>query len=489
MTTPRVLIVEDEILVADHIRRSLEKSGYSIAAMVSSGEESIEKAGELHPDIVLMDIVLKGKMDGIEAADQIKSRFNIPVVYLTAYSDDETLLRAKVSEPFGYLLKPFNDRDLHSTLQVALYKHELEAKLRESHEWLFTTLKSIGDAVIATNSEGNIRFMNPLAEGLTKWEEKDALGRPFTDIFNITNKETRERVENPLGEVFREGAAFEPEAETVLIAKDGSEHLIDDGGAPIKDDHGNTIGAVIVFHDITKRRKLEERLARAEKLASIGLLASELAHKLRNPLTVVKSSTQLCMDEFSVSDDVREVLEVIKRNAEATDRIIFDLLNYAHPRKYRIDLHSIHRTANKAIHALQTDFSQQDIEVIKQYGRNIPKIECDEERLVEVFTNIFLNSLQAIREDGKIIISTRYNSSENQVEVGVRDNGVGILKEHLKKVFDPFFSTKETGTGLGLYICHQIMEDHNGTISIESRRNRGTTVTLTSPAALDGRKE
>lgn len=488
MADPKILIVEDEVIVAENIRRNLEKLGYSVPAMAFSGEESVEKVQEFNPDLVLMDIVLKGKMDGIEAAEEIRSRFNIPVVYLTAYSDDKTLLRAKISEPFGYILKPFNERELRTTIQIALHKHELETELKESRQWLLTTLKSIGDAVIATDSEGNIRFMNPVAEGLTKWEEKDALGKPFTDIFNIVSEKKRERVEDPVTTIFREGGVVELANETVLIAKDGSERFITDNGARIKDDRGGTMGAVIVFRDVTRQRKLEERLTRAEKLASLGLLASELAHKLRNPLTVIKSSTQFCMDEFSISDDVREILEVIRRNTEATDRIVYDLLNYAHPRKYEIDSHSIHRTVNKALHALQTDFSQQDIEVVKRYGRRIPKTEHDEERLVEVFINILLNSLQAIRAEGKIVVSTHHDAPKNRVEISIKDNGIGILKEHIAKVFDPFFSTRKTGTGLGLHICHQIVNEHHGSISINSKRNAGTTVTVTLPVVSNERE-
>ena len=118
-----------------------------------------------------MDIVLKGDMDGVEAAEQIRARFNIPIIYLTAYSDDKTLERAKITEPFGYIIKPFEEREFNSTIEIALYKHKMESKLRESEEWLATTLRSIGDAVISTDREGFVTFINPAAEVLTGWKD------------------------------------------------------------------------------------------------------------------------------------------------------------------------------------------------------------------------------------------------------------------------------------------------------------------------------
>jgi len=169
MGKAQILIVEDERIVAHDIEKSLRNLGFDVCASVPSGEEALEKAEGQRPDLVLMDIMLKGDMNGIEAAEQIRSRFNIPVVYLTAYADEEVLERAKITEPFGYIIKPFEERELGSAIKMALYKHKMERKLKESEEWFSTTLKSIGDAVITTDKEGRVTFMNPVAESLTGW--------------------------------------------------------------------------------------------------------------------------------------------------------------------------------------------------------------------------------------------------------------------------------------------------------------------------------
>lgn len=254
MAPAQILIVEDESIVAEDIHDSLQNLGYIAAATVSSGEEAIAKAEEIHPSLVLMDIKLEGAMDGVEAARHIRSRFDIPVIYLTAYADEETLEQAKVTESYGYILKPFQERELRASVEMALYKHQMESKSREKERWLGTTLKSIGDAVIATDRKERITFMNPVAETLTGWKEKDALGKDLTEVFTIENKQTGVLVESPAAKALRKGDIVDLENHTALIAKDRTEIPILDSAAPIRDEKGNIAGAVLVFRHLNQRR-------------------------------------------------------------------------------------------------------------------------------------------------------------------------------------------------------------------------------------------
>src|SRR5574341_995615 len=208
MPEKRVLVVEDERIVAEDIRRSLQNMGYTVTSVANSGDMAIKKVEEGKPDLVLMDIVLKGKMDGIEAANHIRSRFNIPIVYLTAYSDEKILERAKITQPFGYIIKPFRERDLKINIEIALYKHKIETRLKESKSWFSTTLKSIGDAVIAADSKGCVVFMNPVARLLTGWDLKDAMGKPLNEVYKAVNEETGEQIENHIMSMIREGINF-----------------------------------------------------------------------------------------------------------------------------------------------------------------------------------------------------------------------------------------------------------------------------------------
>ena len=240
MTKADILIVEDDRIVAEDIKISLKKLGFGVSGIVSSGEEALKSVETEHPDLVLMDIILEGEMNGTEAAGQVQTLFNIPVVYVTAYADEDMLARAKITEPFGYIVKPFEDIELNSAIEIALYKHKMETKLKESEAWLSTTLRSIGDAVIATDKKGFVTFMNPVAQSLTGWKQEEAVGISLQDVFHILNEETREPVENPVDKVIRKDSVVGLANHTLLIAKDGKEIPIDDSGAPIRDEKGNT---------------------------------------------------------------------------------------------------------------------------------------------------------------------------------------------------------------------------------------------------------
>lgn len=261
----RILVVEDEIIIAEDIQRKLKTMGYDVSAIVSSGEEAIKKIKENIPDLILMDIVIYGKMDGIETAGQIHSLFDIPVVYLTAYADEKTLERAKITEPFGYLIKPFKERELQITIEIALYKHEMEKKLKESerrlrekNQWLAAVIESIGDAVIATDPEGTIILMNPIAEALTGWDQNEALGKTLTDVFNIISEENDIKIEDPVTKAIREDMFYGLADGTVLITKQGIKLPVDIIGSTIKIDGNRIIGIVLIFYDIIERNRIYE---------------------------------------------------------------------------------------------------------------------------------------------------------------------------------------------------------------------------------------
>jgi len=260
-----ILIVEDEGIVAKDIKDILQHLGHSVVATVDSGEDAIKEAVKSRPDLVLMDIVLHGPMDGVEAAERIRAAVDIPVIYLTAYEDDRTLQRAKVTEPHGYVLKPFEERELRITIEMALYKHMMERRLRESRKWFATLLNSIGDGVVAVDVGGVVKFMNPVAEELTGWRRENAAGRDLGTVFNIVSEKNGHKVENPVARVLREGIIVGLANDTVLIARDGTRRPIKDSAAPIKDEDGNLLGVILAFHDVTEERRAEESLRRSNQ--------------------------------------------------------------------------------------------------------------------------------------------------------------------------------------------------------------------------------
>ncbi|MCR4437792.1 MAG: PAS domain S-box protein [bacterium] len=256
----RILVVEDVAITAMDIKRRLQGLGYEVVGVAASGEDAIAKAENERPDLVLMDIKLKGEMDGVQAAEEVRRRMDIPVVYLTAYSDETTLQRAKVTQPFGYVLKPFEERELHTAVEMALYRHTLERRLRESEQWLATTLRSIGDAVVATDAAGRIVFMNPVAEALVGCTQEEALGKAWNEILTILDEETHDPVSDPVAAVLKDGKPLTLLRTVLVNRRDGRQIPIDDTAAPIRDDSGRILGVVLVFQDVTARREAEERI-------------------------------------------------------------------------------------------------------------------------------------------------------------------------------------------------------------------------------------
>ncbi|HEY9656613.1 MAG TPA: PAS domain S-box protein, partial [Crinalium sp.] len=261
----RILIVEDEIVAALMIRAFLEHSEHTVVESVTSGAEAVRVAAEMQPDLVLMDISLEGGLDGIAAATQIHEQLGIPIIYLTANAEDQTLQRAVATEPFGYLVKPFNQVGLHTTINIALRRYQLEQQLEQAEQWLATTLASIGDGTIATDEHGCITFMNAVAEHLTGWQQSDALGTSAELVLRLIHAETREAIENPLLQAIRQGASVSISEHCVLQTKNGLERAIGDTAAPIRNDKGEITGGVLIFQDITERRQAEALLHRRQE--------------------------------------------------------------------------------------------------------------------------------------------------------------------------------------------------------------------------------
>lgn len=491
MEQTQILVVEDESIVAKDIQKSLQLLNYDVCEVVSSGKEAIEKVRENNPDLVLMDIILKGKMDGIEAAKEIRYSFNIPVVYLTAHADEKTLERAKITEPFGYIIKPFEDRELRTAIEMALYKHRMEKRLKESEEWLSTTLRSIGDAVIATDIEGSVKFMNPTAQNLTGWKQEDATGKPLKDVLNIINEKTGEKVEDPVAKVIRGNVVVSLANDTVLISKDGTRKLIADSSAPIKDDKGNVIGVVLAFRDITEQRKMEEELQKFQRLESIGILAGGIAHDFNNFLQGILGNVSIA--KYAKTED--EVLETLtkaeKASLQATE-LTQQLLTFSRGGDPIKETASITEIIKDSV-----DFALRGSNVKPEFSipNDIWPVEVDKGQISRVIQNLIINANQAMPEGGiiKVRVENTFVDSERTillkkgkyVKIEIEDEGIGIPKEYLAKIFDPYFSTKQkgVGSGLGLTICHYIIRKHGGYITAESELGFGTTFYIYLPAS------
>ncbi|WP_088894918.1 response regulator [Leptolyngbya ohadii] len=241
----KILVVEDERAIARDLKESLEHLGYCVPAIASSSAEAIALAEIWHPDLILMDIVLEdSERDGIETAQEIRDQFRVPVVYLTAHATTTILERAKATDPFGYLLKPFREKDLWVAIETALKRHRLERALHEREEWLSHILSSMGDGVIVFDTESRIRFINPVAESLTGWTETEAIDQPIQHIFHLICEKERSPLLSTLLQTVFHGELFYLLLDTLLITKSGQEVPIFDSAAPLRDRQGVVTGGI-----------------------------------------------------------------------------------------------------------------------------------------------------------------------------------------------------------------------------------------------------
>lgn len=511
MSNANILVVEDESLVAKDIQNRLRKFGYTVSATVNSGEDAIRKTGETSPDLVLMDIQLKGNIDGIEAAQEIYNNFNIPVIYLTANADESTLERAKVTEPFGYIIKPFKEKELKTTIEITLIKHRMEKKLKQSEQWLATVLKSIGDAVIASDRTGVITFMNPAAEVLTGWKQEEAFGVASTDVFNITNAETRITVDNPITQALEAGMSVNLPEQTLLIAKDGTEIPIDDSAAPIRDEKGNITGAVLVFRDISERKEAEE--ARQKQVEQERLVAqlerlnqlkddflSTVSHELRTPISNMKMAIQMLRVSPTVERSQR-YLEILQAECLRETELINGLLDLqrleaaSYP-NFVVEAINLQECINNLIEPFRIRTQQREQYLHLYLSPNLPRLVSDRSSLERILAELLNNACKYTAAEGEIVLNVSPNlgvqeppdatTADQYLASGVVftvSNQAEIPTAELPRIFDKFFRLpggdrwKQGGTGLGLALVQKLVEHLQGNIQVTSEAG-WTTFTL-----------
>jgi PAS domain S-box-containing protein len=360
-------------------------------------------------------------------------------------------------------------------------------EISERRQWFETTLASIGDAVIACDTEGKVQFMNAVAQELTGWPLRDALGRELIEVFRIIHEETREPVENPVDKVRRLQAVTGLANHTVLISRDGTELVIDDSAAPIRDADGEMDGVVLVFRDVSESRRTEAALISSEKLAVAGRLTASIAHEIHNPLDSIANLLFLLEGE---SDRAKraEYLQLAQQELDRTMQITRTLLSlYREPKApVPVDMKEL---AEGVLLLLERRLIQQGIDVERQF-REPAIVEGFPAELRQVFTNVLLNAVEAAGKGGRIRIRIEPVAAQELRGAGavveVWDSGPGISESARPKLFQPFFTTKgENGTGLGLWVSNGIMQKHGGYISISNSRDgdlRGACVSLYIPA-------
>ncbi|MBW4518752.1 MAG: response regulator [Scytolyngbya sp. HA4215-MV1] len=505
-TAVRVLVVEDEWVVAIDVRGCLEELGYLVVAIVASGEEAIIKARELQPDIVLMDIRLEGEMDGIQAAQQIWNELQIPIIYTTGYSDKATVGRATETEPFGYILKPIKESDLYVAMTLALQQQARAIQLREDRKWMATVLKAIGDGVIVTNTQGQVKYLNLVAESLMSCQLQEVLNRPLSQVFSLCDEQTQVPIEHPIIQVLQTGEIAYLINPALLTRQDGSQILIADSAAPLKDDEGAVTGAVMVFRDVTNRQSLQEQsfsILRAQllekemhELQQLAQLKddflSTVSHELRSPLTNIKMAIHLLeinlnrrrlspseSEVNSQSQRIEQYLSILRKECDQELNLVNNLLDLQRleAEVILIELTSIEvgEWMVQIIQAYQERAQERQQRLDVFVPSTLPILVSDISILTRIMTELLTNACKYTPPGEVITVSAE--SVRERLRLVVRNSGIEIPAAELSRIFDKFYRIpvsdrwNQGGTGLGLTLVKKQVIYLGGSIHAESSAN------------------
>lgn len=512
MENNNILIVEDERIVAMDLKQSLSGLGYKNVSITAYGEEAVKLAGQHQTDLVFMDIILKGEMNGIEAARIIQSEYWIPVIYLTAHADSRTIREATSVGTYGYIVKPVEQTELKATIEMALFKFHTEKQLKESEERFKEIFLQNFDAIILFRaSDFSVLDANSAALKLFDFSREELFGGfeiAFANkkMFRLFKEEI---VAFPRGglDVFLDRCH--------LIKKDGAE-IICSIKANIIHLHEDEV-LYCTFRDITDSVRLEEesrllqaKLIQANKMTSLGTLASGIAHEINNPNNFIMSNTQIIdqvwqdavkhlsqkeQDDRNFSlgglqySEVKVLMpQLMKATLEGCRRIKMitdNLKEFSRP----AERGSFDRVAINQV--LEFSFSMLENEIKKSTdrfsfipGENIPEFNGNAQQIEQVVMNLIQNALHALPDrHSSVKITTDFDKSNDMIVVQIIDQGVGMNPKILDRITDPFFTTKQEqgGTGLGLYVSYSIIKKHHGTLEFESQPGAGTAATIKLP--------
>jgi PAS domain S-box-containing protein len=498
--TARVLLVEDERISAFNLQQGLRRLGYDVPSIASSGAAALQIITRDRPDIVLMDIHIEGDIDGIDTASRIPPELMIPVIYLTAYSEDSTLKRAAETKPYGYLLKPFSERELHAMIQMALQRHATElalhnseAELRRSREdfrflfrdnplpmWVYdletTRFIDVNDAAVDTYGYSRDEFLS-------------------LSVFDIRPDEDAAKVRGLLGRDaprYLEASGLRHRRKNgEIIQVDVFSHALEFERRPAR---------VAVAIDVTRRNQVEEQLRQAMKMEAVGQLTGGVAHDFNNLLAIIQGNLELLSEKLSLTPQTAEMMQhalaASERGAILTQRLLaFSRQQPLEPRLVRLS-----EFVRRELVLLNRTLSE-TIEISTKIAPDVWPVLIDPGQLGNAILNLAVNARDAMPEGGLLIIAAEntaldaaYAAENDEVVPGdyvllsITDSGTGMAPEVVKRVFEPFFTTKALGrgTGLGLSMVFGFVKQSGGHIKVYSELGHGTAVKIYLPRAAAG---
>ncbi|VAW33308.1 Sensor protein of zinc sigma-54-dependent two-component system, partial [hydrothermal vent metagenome] len=380
------------------------------------------------------------------------------------------------------------------TFQDITERRQVQAVLDGERERLAVTLRSIGDGVITTDPEGRIMVLNKIAEHMTGWAMEEAVGRPLEEVFRIVDEDERRPLESPAAQVLRSGKIVDLVSGTILLSKDGQELNIADSGAPIHDSRSEVIGVVLVFRDITLEKKIAQESRRMDKLEAIGVLAGGIAHDFNNILAAIMGNVSLALMLTDSSDKRHHLLSQVEKASERAKNLVQQLLTFSrggNPFKTLSTISDIIRESAEFV------LRGSNVKGEFDFAPDLWAVEVDKGQIGQVVQNLVINAVQAMPNGGNIRLScenfslkdseeipfAEYANSERYLRIIISDDGCGMPPEVSSRIFDPYFTTKEKGNGLGMAVTHSVIRKHGGHILVDSKPGEGTAFTIYLPVS------
>jgi len=495
MNKGRVLIVEDETLIAMELKDRLERNNYIICGVIARGEEALGRIEQLKPDLALMDIHLAGALNGIETARQLRKHTDVPVVYLTAYSDPALVEAAAETAPYGYLVKPFEERELRATIDMALYKHMMEQRVRENERRLSTLFDQTVIGIAEINAcTGDFYRLNQRYRDLLGYDQESL---SVADVRLTVDPADLSLEQNALQSMI-EGRIADFSMEKRCAKPGGGTRWIHLTISRLWGAGENPTSYVAFAQDITDSKKAETTRVQRQKLESLSQLAGGLAHDFNNYLQIILGHAVMAQTTAGSNDTTHNSLRQIESTGLEMAALVKKLTAYAGLWRYTptpVELHSVIR---ETIEELQPTIPRK-VAVVLDEPTGPAVIWGDAEQIHQMFHILFCNALEAIgKEEGSIRVTVSATTLENRdvpdwsfagiapasgayTVLTVQDNGCGIALKDMERISEPFYSTKFIGRGLGLSAVLGIVRQHRGGLQIDSSIGAGTAVRVGFP--------
>jgi two-component system sensor histidine kinase HydH len=346
----------------------------------------------------------------------------------------------------------------------------VDRTLAEMRSYTENVVESMASGLITVDTKGRIVSTNRKASHLLGWNTRQIQGRALESLIPAQYLNINDVIEQKKGIIERE---IDCPSEKGILPLSVSV-------TPLKDSEGGSMGAVIIFRDLREIRELQKKVRRSERLAALGRLASGVAHEIRNPLSSIKGFAQYFRDKFDAGTEDKSYADIMIQEVERLNRVITQLLDFGRPKELHLGLHPLSQILEHPLQLIRADLDKRGIKLIQS---PFPKdeIKVDSDQITQALLNIFINAMESMEGGGELRVEMVQKPERGGVEIWISDSGPGIHRENLSKIFDPFFSTKKKGTGLGLTITSNIIEAHEGEVMVESREGKGTTFKIFLP--------